>query len=72
MQLRISDPSEGQTWRGYWSVEVVVDGELLVDGNVATTALEGAGPDDLGDLADTLREIAEMYEQLDDVDGVSL
>jgi hypothetical protein len=72
MQLRISDPTEGSAWRGYWSLEVLVEGDLLVEANVASTALEGAGPESLEDLATTLRELADMYEQLDDVDGVSL
>jgi hypothetical protein len=71
MELRITDPTE-PGYAGYWTVRVHQDGDLLLEANVATTALEGAGPDDLDDLAEQLRELADVYEKLDGVDGVSL
>jgi hypothetical protein len=71
MELRITDPSE-PGYSGYWTVRVHQDGDLLLEGNVATTVLEGAGPDDLGDLAEQLRELADVYEQFDEAEGVSL
>jgi hypothetical protein len=71
MELRVTDPTE-PGYAGYWTVRVHQDADLLAEANVATTLLEGAGPDDLGDLSETLRELADMYEQLDGVDGVSL
>ncbi len=66
MKITIEDETEGTTWAGYLSIEVVDDeGDVLLDANVAPDAADAIGEAYL-DLAmdpDVLRMLA---EQLDD------
>jgi hypothetical protein len=66
MKITIEDETEGTTWSGYLSIEVVNDeGDVVLDANVAPEAVDAIGEAYL-DLAmdpDMLRLLA---EQLDD------
>jgi uncharacterized protein (DUF1684 family) len=66
MKITIEDETEGTTWTGYLSIEVVDDeGDVVLDANIAPEAVDAIGEAYL-DLAmdpDMLRLLA---EQLDD------
>ena len=57
-QITISDPSEGDTYSGYWSIEIVEDAEVVVDCHLS--------PDVLPDIDNTaeLRAFAEEYTEI--------
>jgi hypothetical protein len=63
MRLKISDPTEGSTYRGYWSIEVLEDGELLAEVQLSREIFD----DVVGDLgnAGTYRAIADLLEFLE-------
>lgn len=57
-QITITDPSEGDTYSGYWSIEIVENGEMVADTHLS--------PDLFPDIDDTseLRYFVEDYAQL--------
>ena len=73
MRLTITDttepaPNGDGTWTGYYSVEIEAYGELLADVNVAPEVLpDFEEPQDLRDLAASLQQAAEMWEDSDHV-----
>jgi len=66
MKITIEDETEGTTWAGYLSIEVVDDeGDVLLDANVAPEAADTIGEAylDVATDPDMLRLLAEQLDE---------
>lgn len=66
MQVRISGPEEGATMRGYVSVEVLEQGDLLAETNVSPEIVDDVLGDD---PAEAYRALADAVEALEESDA---
>lgn len=66
-KIVISDPSEGTTWSGYWSIVIEDDGEVMADLNLAPELVPDINdPDELAELGETIRQSAQVAKGVED------
>lgn len=69
MKYNISDPTEGGTYAGYWSIEVIDhSGDVIADIHLSGSSFDGVvedfirNPDELREIADILEAVPEVVD----------
>jgi hypothetical protein len=67
-KITISDPSEGTTYSGYYSIEVIEHGDVVAEAHIAPSQLPSVdGPEELAELGEVIQQTA---LQLEEIEGV--
>ncbi|WP_435062411.1 hypothetical protein [Halobaculum sp. EA56] len=63
-EITIKDPSEGVTYSGYWSIEIVEEGDVVAETHLSPDMLPDI--DDTTDLRRFVEEYADVLRKFED------